>query len=620
MKHIVHGDLTNVKGVIVKKLEAIYEMQVPRTQLTTVELDEVLLDLTAELGREIAVYLSRRGRVLAVSVGDTATVDLPEVKSRTSLRLSGVRCIHTHPSGDTALSDPDLSSLRRLWFDVMAAIGRDETGAVYGTFGFFTGAKRADGAPELSVVGPITEVQFLKIHLGALVLSINKRLAAVEGHVTAQAHETAILAGLDRGDGRADTSMEELARLAATAGAEVVGTCVQRKETPDAAYFLGRGKMHDIAMAAQESDATMLILDDEITPSQQRNLENAIGIKVLDRTALILDIFAQRARTREGKLQVELAQLRYHLPRLGGLGFVLSRLGGGIGARGPGESKLELAPRRIRTRIHVVEQQIAQVRKNRALHQRRRKHSTLPLVALVGYTNAGKSTLLNRLTGADAFAEDKLFATLDPLTRHLELADGQELLLTDTVGFIQKLPHTLVPAFQATLEEVQEADLLLHIVDAASPEAEAQIASVTEVLREIHAEAKPTLFVFNKVDRLGDAAEAPAAFASLLHDREGVLVSARTGRGTEQLLEKIGACFARQRQVVELLLPFSAGALLSRLHAASAVRQEEYTAQGVRVTAAVDATLAEDCRPYVALDAHRVPEGGSEGAAMDGTD
>ena len=599
MKKEVYGDLTHVKGAIVKELKAIYELRVPREQLTTAELDAVLLNLTAAFGREIAVYLSHQGRVLAVSVGDTATVDLPEVKSRKALRLSGVRCIHTHPSGDTELSDPDLSSLRRLRFDVMAAIGRDKDGRVCGTLGFFTGDVRAEGTPELSVVGPLSEAQMLKIHLGALVASINKKLAASAGHATAKDHETAILAGLDRGDGRAETSMEELARLAETAGAAVVGTCVQRKETPDAAYFLGRGKVHDIAMAAQETDATMLILDDEITPSQQRNLENAIGLKVLDRTALILDIFAQRARTREGKLQVELAQLRYHLPRLGGLGFVLSRLGGGIGARGPGESKLELDRRRIRTRIHVVEAQIAQVRKNRALHQRRRKVSTLPLVALVGYTNAGKSTLLNRLTGAEAFAEDKLFATLDPLTRHLELEGGEEMLLTDTVGFIQKLPHTLVPAFQATLEEVQEADLLLHVVDAASREAEAQIASVTEVLREIEAEKKPTLFVFNKIDQLPEAAASPAAFASLLHDREGVLVSAQTGQGTEQLLKKIGAFLGRTRQTMELLLPFSEGALLSRLHAASAVREEEYTDQGVRVTVMVPAALFEACRPFV---------------------
>ena len=598
MKKEVYGDLTNVKGAIVKELEALYEMRVPREQLATAELDAAMVGITEAIGREVAVYLSRQGRVLAVSVGDTATVDLPEVKSRRTLRLSGVRCLHTHPGGDTRLSDPDLSSLRRLRFDVMAAIGRSADGEVTGSLAFFTGTKRADGTPELSMVGPLAERPFLRIHLGRLVATIDKKLAAQDGHATAKTHETAILAGLDCGDGRADTSMEELARLTATAGAEVVGTCLQRKERPDAAFFLGRGKVHDIAMAAQETDATMLVLDDEITPSQQRNLENAIGIKVLDRTALILDIFAQRARTREGKLQVELAQLRYHLPRLGGLGFVLSRLGGGIGARGPGESKLELDRRRIRTRIHVVEQQMREVRKNRALHQRRRKSSTLPLVALVGYTNAGKSTLLNRLTGAEAFAEDKLFATLDPLTRHLELAGGQEILLTDTVGFIQKLPHTLVPAFQATLEEVQEADLLLHVVDAASSQAEAQIASVTEVLRDIQAETKPTLFVFNKIDQLPEAAEAPQAFAALLHDREGVLVSAQTGQGTDALLEKISAFFRRQRQTMELLLPFAAGAFLSRLHAASAVRAEEYTEQGVRVTVAVDAALAKECRAY----------------------
>ncbi|MDY6268966.1 MAG: GTPase HflX [Selenomonadaceae bacterium] len=606
MKHEVYGDLTNVKGHLVKSLEDLYNEEVPREQLTTPELDEKLLALTDALGREIAVYLSRQGRVLAVSVGDNATVDLPEVKSRKTLRLSGVRCLHTHPSGDTELSGPDLSSLRRLRFDVMAALGRADDGTACATIGFFSGTKRPDGTPELSVVGPLTEKQLLKVHIGALVASINKHLAAGERtNATGKERETAILAGLETGTrtAAAEDSLAELRRLVDTAGADVIGTCLQRKEKPDAAFFLGRGKVHDIAMAAQETDATMLVLDDEITPSQQRNLESALGLKVLDRTALILDIFAQRARTREGKLQVELAQLRYLLPRLGGLGFVLSRLGGGIGARGPGESKLELDRRRIRTRIHIVEQQIREVQKNRALHQRRRKNSTLPLVALVGYTNAGKSTLLNRLTGADAFAEDKLFATLDPLTRHLDLADGQEILLTDTVGFIQKLPHTLVPAFQATLEEVQEADLLLHVVDATSAQAEQQISAVIDVLREIGAETKPTLYVFNKVDQAdqieGESGAGEShAFAALLRDREGVLVSARTGQGTDALLEKIAAFFRRQRRTMELLLPFSAGALLSRLHALRAVRQEEYTGDGIRVTVAVDAELAKTCEPY----------------------
>ena len=604
MKHEVYGDLTNVKGYLVKELEALYEAVVPREQLTTPELDEKLLDLTDALGREIAVYLSRQGRVLAVSVGDNTTVDLPEVKSRKMLRLSGVRCLHTHPSGDTELSGPDLSSLRRLRFDVMAALGREDDGSACGTIGFFSGTKRPDGTPELSVDGPLHEAQLLKIHIGALAASIDKRLAAQERtRSTGKERETAILAGLETG-GRttaAEDSLAELRRLVDTAGADVVGTCLQRKEKPDAAFFLGRGKVHEIAMAAQETDATMLVLDDEITPSQQRNLESELGLKVLDRTALILDIFAQRARTREGKLQVELAQLRYLLPRLGGLGFVLSRLGGGIGARGPGESKLELDRRRIRTRIHIVEEQIRDVQKNRTLHQRRRRNSTLPLVALVGYTNAGKSTLLNRLTGAEAFAEDKLFATLDPLTRHLTLTDGQECLLTDTVGFIQKLPHTLVPAFQATLEEVQEADLLLHVVDGTSPQAEQQISAVIDVLRDIGAETKPTLYVFNKVDQMeeADSGAGEHAFAALLHDREGVLVSALSGQGIEALLEKIAAFFRRQRRTMELLLPFSAGALLSRLHTLHAVQKEEYTGEGIRVTARVDAELAKQCEAYV---------------------
>lgn len=414
--------------------------------------------------------------------------------------------------------------------------------------------------------------------------------------------EKAILAGLvtETGTERDEASLEELQRLAETAGAQVVTSCVQKKDKPDAAFFLGRGKVQELALTVQSLGATLLLLDDEITPSQQRNLEMALGIKVIDRTALILDIFAQRARTKEGKLQVELAQLRYNLPRLGGMGYVLSRQGGGIGSRGPGESKLEMDRRRIRTRIHVVKQQIKEVQKNRALHRQRRRASRLPLVALVGYTNAGKSTLLNRLTGAEAFAEDKLFATLDPLTRQLTLPEGQTALVTDTVGFIQKLPHTLVPAFQATLEEVQEADLLLHVVDAASEHAEQQIASVIEVLREIGVEKKPMIYVFNKADTLEKmpSGEPVSAGAALLRDRNSVLVSAQEGTGIASLLEKVEGFCRQQRTTMELLLPFSEGALLNELHTQQAVEQEEYTANGVHLLVCVDAKMAVLCQPY----------------------
>ena len=580
----INGDIQNIKQHIVKRLEGLYEKTVPIGQLSTHELNSEMLEVTHLLGREVAIYLNRQGKVLQVSVGDTDTVDLPEFKSRRAEgKLTGIRCIHTHPSGDTRLSEPDLSSLRRLRFDCMAAIGfrADREGEIVGSIGFFTGDVAEDGTEALSTVGPLPERALHTINLTYLITVVNKKLSARSTKTTADETERALLAGLDCGKALwpIDESMAELERLADTAGAVIVGKFIQRREKPDAAFFLGRGKVAEIAMEVQNRDATLLILD----------------------------VFAQRARTKEGKLQVELAQLQYNLPRLGGQGLVLSRLGGGIGTRGPGETKLEVDRRRIYARIHDLEAQIDAVQKNRHLHRRRRKLSRLPLVALVGYTNAGKSTLLNRLTGSEVFAEDKLFATLDPTTRHLVLPEKQEILLTDTVGFIQKLPHTLVKAFRATLEEVQEADLLLHVVDCSNENYEQQIESVVEVLKELDAVDKPTLYVFNKADRfeVPDAAPGqagkgltPAQEAMMLHGREGICVSARTGANLLELQQLIEHFFMEQQVQMELLIPFAQGRLLTELHELHAVRGTDYCETGTRVKVSLPASKRARFEPY----------------------
>lgn len=579
----VNGDLGNIKTYLLKELEDLYTLSVPIGQLSTHELNERMLAITDILDREVAVYMNRQGKIVQVSLGDADTVDLPEVQrqTRSEHSLSGIRCVHTHPSGDVRLSEPDLSSLRRLRFDCMAAIGRQD-GKIIGSMGFFTGDLQEDGTPVLSVYGPAAEKILDQINLNMLITVVNKKLNALTTKSTADDEERAILAGVER-TGHAlwpiEESMAELERLADTAGAVIVGRFTQRKEKPDAALFLGKGKVSEIAMEIQNTDATLLILDDELTPSQQHNLEQILGIKVIDRTALILDIFAQRARSREGKLQVELAQLKYNLPRLGGQGLVLSRLGGGIGTRGPGETKLEVDRRRIYTKIHDIERQIEGLRKNRSLHRTRRKESRIPLVALVGYTNAGKSTLLNKLTDSAVFAEDKLFATLDPTTRHLVLPEKQEILLTDTVGFIQKLPHTLVTAFWATLEEVQEADLLLHVVDCSNENYEQQIEAVIEVLKELKAEDKPTLFVFNKVDRIA----SPHLREQMMHDREAVCISAATGENLDELQQKIESFFQESQVQMTLLVPFQDGGVITKLHALNAVRETEYVAEGTKL-------------------------------------
>ena len=622
----IQGEIQNLKPHIMRELQSLYDLSVPVGQLSTKELNERLIAVTEEIGREVAVYVDRKGRIIEISVGNTWTVDLPAVDARSEVRLSGVRCIHTHPSGDTELSDPDISSLRRLRFDAMAAIGR-LSGESVGCLGFFTGEKEEDGTLTVQLFGPVRADHLNRIRLTPLIQSINKRLSRERTQATDDEAERAVLAGIDAPMGgttrTTEDSLAELAELARTAGATVVGTFVQKKAKPDTALFLGRGKVEEMAMFIQNERATLVIFDEELTPSQQRNLEMALGVKILDRTALILDIFAQRARTAAGKLQVELAQLRYRLPRILGQGLVLSRLGGGIGTRGPGETKLEVDRRRIRRRIHDIEGEIERLKKERFLHRERRRAARIPVAALVGYTNAGKSTLLNALTGADVFAEDKLFATLDPTTRSLRLTDGREILVTDTVGFIQKLPHTLVQAFHATLEEVVEAGLLLHVVDVSSEAAEFRIEAVTEVLKELGVAEKPMLYVLNKLDRLtngtgdtsseaahvdtmgdarheaagGDAAggfsggeipsleEAPLppAVLRLLRGREGCAISARTGAGLAELQEKIASFFRTGEVELTLHIPFTENAAVTRLHEAGRVLQTDYDERGTRV-------------------------------------
>lgn len=639
----LQGETQNLKSHVKEELTALYELTVPVGQLSTKELNERLIAVTEEIGREVAVYVDRKGRIIEISVGSTWTVDLPAVDARSEVRLSGVRCIHTHPSGDTELSDPDISSLRRLRFDAMAAIGR-LAGESVGCLGFFTGEKEEDGTLEVQIFGPVRADHLNRIRLTPLIQSINRRLSRERTQATDDEEERAVLAGIDAPMTCAlwttEDSLAELAELARTAGATVVGTFIQKKAKPDTALFLGRGKVEEMAMFIQNERATLVIFDDELTPSQQRNLEMALGVKILDRTALILDIFAQRARTAAGKLQVELAQMKYSLPRILGQGLVLSRLGGGIGTRGPGETKLEVDRRRIRRRIHDIEGEIERLKKERLLHRERRRAARIPVAALVGYTNAGKSTLLNALTGADVFAEDKLFATLDPTTRSLRLADGREILVTDTVGFIQKLPHTLVQAFHATLEEVVEADLLLHVVDVSNEAAEFQIEAVTEVLKELGAAEKPMLYVLNKLDRLtngaggtgggeaaaqvdtagdvrheaagGDTAggfsegeipsreEAPLppAIHRLLRGREGCAIAAATGAGLAGLQEKLAAFFRSGEVELHLHIPFTENAVVTRLHETGKIVQTDYDEHGTLVTVRLPEEEAARFRRY----------------------
>lgn len=408
--------------------------------------------------------------------------------------------------------------------------------------------------------------------------------------------ERAVLVGLScpgfNADQAADErTMDELRALAETAGAEAVAMTLQRRPAPDARTFIGEGKAEEVRQLVLETGANMVIFDNDLTPSQTRTLEDILKTTVLDRSALILDIFAQRAKTREGKLQVELAQYQYYLPRLTVWNEEMGRLGGGIGTRGPGETQLETDKRYIRSRIQKLRENLELVRKTRAEQRRRRQKNELPVVALVGYTNAGKSTLLNALTGSDIPANNRLFDTLDTTTRQLTVSDTCQALLSDTVGFIAKLPHHLVEAFRATLEELEYADLLVHVIDSADPEREDHIAVVNRLIAELAKPGTPVLECYNKCDLVPDD-EIPRG-------SDKVAISAASGYGLDTLREAIETQLGRGKHRVKLLLPYQQGGMVAALHDTAQVLSSEYADNGIQIDAVLDETLFGKLRQYV---------------------
>lgn len=574
----VGGNLDGIRQTIIQQIEELYDMQVPRGVFCTVELAQQMTALTQEIRREIAVMLRRDGTVVQVTVGQADRVDLQPVRDRRGGGLSGVRLIHTHPGTSGRLSDVDLNALNALQMDAVAAIGEMQGKPVD-----FYAAFISPTPGEPIIVGPLHLENLPQDALYAQILESDQTLRQSMPDLQSTV-ERVVLVGIERGDNGAH--MQELARLAETAGAEVIDIQTQRKRQLDAATYIGSGKVEELTLVLQGMGADLVIFDDELSGAQVRNLEQRLGCRVIDRTMLILDIFAKRATSREGKLQVELAQYNYRLPRLVGLGTTLSRLGGGIGTRGPGESKLESDRRHIRRRIRDLEAELQKLINQRQVRRARREREGIPVVALVGYTNAGKSTLLNALCGTQQLAEDKLFATLDTVSRRLTLPVG-ECLLVDTVGFIEKLPHDLVDAFRSTLEETVYADLLLHVVDASSPQAQQQMHVVEQVLGELGAGAHATLLVFNKMDSATQLPPLPQGIQKVIE------ISAREGQGLDELREVIAKELSGLRQTQQLMVPYVRGDVLAFIHDHTRVDDIEHQAQGTLVTVNADVDVLQ---------------------------
>ncbi|KUO76586.1 MAG: GTP-binding protein [Desulfosporosinus sp. BRH_c37] len=493
----ISGELSGIRASQLQELKDLSEIKTERSELIHPEILGELIRLTQLWNREIAVYLSRPGTLLAAAVGRHAAVTLPPIKGRSIGKH--LRCIHTHPNGDSRLSPLDHSALLSLQLESMASVGvRD---------GLLNGIQIAYRTGENdSFIVNLSSKNWQSFDYNDSLSSFSKGTTNI--NETAAGKERAFLIALLESDQDDNEDLTELRELVRSAGVDVVGQLVQLRRYGQSRSYLGSGKIEELVHRLQETKANVVICDDELTPTQLRTLETETGLKVLDRTGLILDIFAQRAQSREGKLQVELAQLKHLLPYLTGQGQALSKLGAGVGSRGPGETKLELDRRRMRDRISQLEKELKLVLQHRDVQRRQRSRSGLPTIALVGYTNAGKTTFLkvameqagNRSDIPSG--ENKLFATLDPLIRSIKVNSSLEILLSDTVGFIQKLPTQLLRAFLATLEEVQQADILLHVVDASHPQALQHAETVNEVLKQLGCEEKPMLTLLNKVDKV----------------------------------------------------------------------------------------------------------------------
>lgn len=551
MKNTIQGNTNGLKKSILDRLMGLYDINSEPSSLC----DEIILneicDITGIINREIAVYISSSGKTDYVAVGDFGTVSLDSKQIG-----RGARCIHTHPKGGGMLSSIDFDTLKQTGLLLMAAAGVKE-GRPNGIYGAYMGA---EGEPIIN--GPFFSI-------GAASKLIEDALEFGKWKPVKVNHdiERVIAAGVSLPGAKA--LLDELAELIISAGGVCVHMEEQQRDSYDSAYYMGKGKISELKFLCSRFEADTIVFDDPLSPGQLRNIENELKVKILDRSSLILDIFAQRAHTKEGKIQVELAQQNYNLPRLVGLGTALSRLGGGIGTRGPGESMLETDRRHVLRRINYLKKELKNIQTRREMLSESRRKKNIFTVALAGYTNAGKSTLINRLTDSNVLAQDILFATLDPSARKLVLPSGEDIIVIDTVGFVSKLPHELVEAFKSTLEEVAKSDMILHVMDGSSPQMERQKEIVYSILNELGASEIPVLEVVNKTDISGKADIHKSI-------KNRIPISALTGEGIPELIKKLEIAAEGIRKTARIKVPYDMGSLIAYIRANTEILEEEY--------------------------------------------
>lgn len=593
---MIYGNIDGVKKSAIEELDRLYKVKCPKDEVCSIEIIEVISRVSSFIEREVSVAIDRRGNIKSIAIGDSTSVEIETLDIREK-KLAGVRIIHTHPNGMSNLSALDISALIKLKLDAIVAIGIYEGKILDCSLGMLT---VNDDKLDYEEKGNIPFKEITKIHILNKINYIDSLVK--EKDIIEDDEEKAILVGSDTRE-----SLEELKELTKACDIPVLESVYQSRNKIDAAFYIGRGKVLEIAQLRQKLRANVVIFDDELSGSQVRNLEAAIGAKVIDRTTLILEIFARRAKSREAKIQVELAQLKYRMSRLQGLGTIMSRTGGGIGTKGPGEKKLETDRRHIKEQIYDLNDELKKIKKIRETQREKRNKESIPKVSLVGYTNAGKSTLRNALCDVAAqkevvgkekvFEADMLFATLDITTRAIVLKNKGVITLTDTVGFVRKLPHDLVEAFKSTLEEVVYSELLCHVVDTSSDTAIEQIKAVEEVLSELGASDKKTILVLNKIDKATE--EQLENVKKATSEYETIEISAREGINLEELLGLIEENLPYKMKKCEYLIPYDRSDMSSFLHRNGRVLEEYYRENGTFMFVEVDEESYNKSKDYI---------------------